>query len=392
VISRIGKQQGGSALIIAIMAMAIMLTTGLAALAFGGGQRQLAAGERIRESTFNVSEGALNAQIFMLARSWPGSAASAYPASCSSTTTATNCPDATTINAQFTGSDYTGYTWTTAVQDNGGGNPDYYSTTVAAGQLPYDANADGKLWVRAQATMRGVTRAIVTQVKAQVRTIPFPRNTMTAGYFATTSSGRKVIVDTNGKTYSPTPTQPGSIAVRCASGPKSSCLDYDASKGQVSPPAYQTGYPTTSLVSSDDLNAMRGIAKTNNTYYSSGCPSTLTGALVFIENGTCSFNTGAFNTLASPGMVVIATGTLSIGGNSTYNGLVYAANLQGSTGYVVSIGGCAKIIGSVAVDGLGGVLAGSCGTNIAFNPNVTNLASGYSDPAPVKATWREVGG
>jgi hypothetical protein len=391
VISRIGKQQRGSALIIAIMAMAIMLTTGLAALAFGGGQRQLAAGERTRESTFNIAEGALNAQIFMLARSWPGSAASAYPASCSSTTTATNCPDATTINAQFTGSDYTGYSWATAVQDNGGGNPDYYATAVAAGQLPYDANGDGKLWVRAQSTMRGVTRAIVTQVKAQVRAIPFPRNTLTAGYFGTTTSGKKVIVDTNGTTYSPTPTQPGALAVRCSSGPKSSCLDYDASKGQVSPPAYQTGYPTTSLVSSDDLNAMRGTAKTNNTYYSSGCPSTLTGALVFIENGTCSFNTGAFNSLASPGMVVIATGTLSLGGNATYNGLVYAANLQGSTGYVVSMGGCAKLIGSVAVDGLGGVLAGACGTNIAFNPNVTNLASGYSDPAPVKETWREVG-
>jgi hypothetical protein len=392
VIARIGKQQGGSALIIAIMAMAIMLTTGLAALAFGGGQRQLAAGERIRESTFNVSEGALNAQIFLLARNWPGSLASAYPASCTSTTTATNCPDPTTINAQFTGSDYSGYTWTTAVQDNGGGNPDYYSTTVAAGQPSYDANGDGKLWVRGQSTMRGVSRAIVTQVKAQVQAIPFPRNTLTAGYFATTNNGMKVIIDTNGRTYSTTPTQPASVSVRCSSGPKSSCLNYDATKGQVSPPAYQINYPAGSLVTSDQLNAMRGIAKTNNTYYSSGCPSTLTGALVFIENGTCSFNTGAFNSLASPGMVVIATGTLSLGGNATYNGLVYAANLQGSTGYVVSIGGCAKLIGSVAVDGLGGVLAGACGTNIAFNPNVTNLASGYSDPAPVKATWREVGG
>jgi Tfp pilus assembly protein PilX len=392
VISRIGKEQEGSALIIAIVAMAIMLSVGMATLAFGGGQRQLAAGERVRESTFNVAEGALNAQIFMLAQSWPGSSTSAYPASCSSTATVTNCPDPTTINAQFTGADYTGYSWATAVQDNGGGNPDYYSTTVAAGQPSYDANGDGKLWIRGQATMRGVTRAIVTQVKAQVRTIPFPRNTLTAGYFATSTNGKKVIVDTNGKSYSSTATQAGVLAVRCSSGPKSSCLDYDASKGQVSPPAYQTSYSTSSLVSSDDLNAMRGIAKANNTYYSSGCPSTLTGSLVFIENGTCSFNTGTFNSLASSGMVVIATGTLSLGGNATYYGLVYAANLQGSTGYVVSLGGCAKLIGSVAVDGQGGVLAGACGTNIAFNPNVTNLASGYSDPAPVKATWREVGG
>jgi hypothetical protein len=371
--------------------MAIMLSIGLATLAFGAGQRQLAAGERVRESTFNVAEGALNAQIFLLAQSWPGSSTSAYPSSCSSTATVTNCPDPTTVNAQFTGTDFSGYTWATRVQDNGGGNADYYSTTVAAGQPSYDANGDGKLWVRGQATMRGVTRAIVTQVKAQVRTVPFPRNTLTAGYFATTNGGKKVIVDTNGKSYSSSPTQAGAIAVRCSSGPQSSCLNYDASKGQVSPPAYQTGYPTSSLVSSDDLNAMRGIARTNNTYYASGCPSSLSGSLVFIENGTCSYNTGTFNSLASSGMVVIATGTLSLGGNAAFYGLVYAANLQGSTGFVVSESGCAKIVGSVAVEGQGGVLAGACGTNIAFNPNVTNLATGYSDPAPVKQTWREVG-
>jgi len=89
-------------------------------------------------------------------------------------------------------------------------------------------------------------------------------------------------------------------------------------------------------------------------------------------------------------MVVIATGSLSLGGNATYYGLVYAANLQNSTGYLVSLSGCSSIIGSVAVDGQGGVLAGSCGTNIAFNPNVTTLSKGYGDPAPVKETWREV--
>jgi Tfp pilus assembly protein PilX len=388
-ISRIGRQQEGSALIIAILAMAIMLSVGLATLSFGAGQRQLTAGERIRESTFTVAEAALNAQIFQLGQSWPGSAATQYPAGCSSSTTTTNCPDPATINAQFTGTDYTGNSWATVIQDNN--RSDYYSSSVQAGQPTYDADGDGKVWVRAQATLRGVRRAVVTQVKTQVQTIPFPRNALTAGYFATTNNGRKVIIDTNGSTYSSTPTQPGSVAVRCSSGPKSSCLDYDASKGQVSPPTYQTNYPAAPLVTSDQLNAMRGIAKTSNTYYSSGCPSSLTGALVFIENGTCSFNTGTFNTLASPGMVVLATGTLTLGGNATYHGLVYAANLQNSTGYVVSFTGCAKMIGSLAVDGPGGVLAGSCGTNIAFNPNVTSLARGYGQPAPVKATWREVG-
>jgi Tfp pilus assembly protein PilX len=391
VTARFRIEERGVAIVVAMVTMTVMLALGLAAIAFGGGQRQLAAGERFREATFNIAEATLNTQIFLLSRTWPGSAATAFPATCTSTTTATNCPDLTTVNSQFTDKEYTGYSWKTAVQDNGGANPGYYSTAVAAAQPSYDANGDGTLWVRGEATIRGVTRAIVTQVKANIQSIPFPRNTLTAGYFATTNNGKKVVLDTNGSSYSSTPTQPGTIAVRCSSGPKSSCLDYDASKGQVSPPTYQTSYPAPPLVTSDQLNAMRGIAKANNTYYSSGCPSTLTGSLVFIENGTCSYNSGTFNSLTSFGMVVIATGTLSLGGNATYHGLVYAANLQGSTGYVVSLGGCSKIIGSVAVDGQGGVLAGSCGTNIAFNPNATFLAKGYSDPAAVKATWREVG-
>jgi Tfp pilus assembly protein PilX len=385
------KDERGSAIVVAMVAMTIMLALGLATIAFGGGQRQLAAGERFREATFNVAEATLNAQIFTLSRTWPGSAASAFPTNCTNTTTATNCPDLTTVNSQFTDSEYTGYSWKTKVQDNGGGNADYYSTAIAAAQPSYDANGDGALWVRGEATIRGVTRAIVTQVKAQVTPIPFPRNTMTAGYFSASSSGRKVIVDTNGASYSSTPTQPGSVSVRCSSGPQSSCLNYDASKGQVSPPSYRTSYNSSSLLSADQLNALRGTAKANGTYYSSGCPGSLAGSLVFIENGTCSYNTGTYNSLASSGVVVIATGTLSLGGNVVYYGLVYAANLQNSTGYVISESGCAKIVGAVAVEGQGGVIAGACGTNVAFNPNVTTLLKGYGDPAPVKSTWREVG-
>jgi Tfp pilus assembly protein PilX len=390
VIARLRTEERGVAVVVALAIMTMMLALGLAAIWFGGGQRQLAAGERLREATFNVAEATLNAQIFTLSRSFPGSAATAFPTTCTNATTATNCPDPSTVNAQFTDREYTGYSWKTKVQDNGGGNPDYYSTTVAATQPSYDLNGDGTLWVRGEATIRGVTRAIVTQVKAPIQAIPFPRNTVTAGYFGTTNSGKKTVIDTNGASYSSTPTQPGLVAVRCSSGPQSSCLNYDASKGQVSPPVYQTGYPAPPLMTSDQMNAMRGLAKKNNTYYSSGCPSTLAGSLVFIENGNCSYTGGKFNTLASPGMVVIATGTLTLSGNPIYYGLVYAANGQASTGYVVTVGGCSQIVGAVAVDGLGGVLAGSCGVNIAFNPSVFSLAQGYGVPAVIKATWREV--
>jgi Tfp pilus assembly protein PilX len=394
VIGRVRKEERGTAMVIALILLSVMLALGAATIAFGGGQRRLAFGERVRESMFTLAEATLNAELFVVSQAtWPGSAATALPAGCNSTTAATNCPDPTTVNAQFTGTDYSGYSWTTAVQDNGGGNPDYYSTAVAATQPSYDANGDGKIWVRAQAQKGTVKRTIVTQVKAQLQTIPFPRNTVTAGYFAASPpNAKKVMVDTNGGSYSTTPTQPGVLAVRCSSPPTSSCLNYDASKGQVSPPAYKTGYSSSSVLTSDQLNQVRGMAKSNGTYYASGCPSTLTGAIVFIENGNCSYNGGTYNSLASPGAVIIGTGTMSLSGNSTYYGLIYAANLQASTGYVVSTSGCAKIIGAVAVDGQGGVSAGNCGGNIAFNPYITSLLRGYADAAPVKSMWREVRG
>jgi hypothetical protein len=383
------REERGSALVVVLITMSMMLSIGLATIAFGGGQRRLAYGERLREATFNLSEATLNAQLFVLSQNWPGTASTALPASCTSTTTTARCPDRTTINSQFTGLEYSGYIWTTKVQDNGGGSPDYYSSTVAATQPSYDANQDGTIWVRGQATIRGVTRAIVTQVKAQLQSIPFPRNVATAGHFATTNNGKKVIVDTNGASYG-TPTQPGKLSVRCSTGPPSSCLNYDPSKGQVSPPVYETNYSSGTVLTPEQLNSLREKAKALGTYTATGCPSSLAGETVFIENGNCSYNGGSNNSLSSPGVLVVATGTLSLSGNASYNGLIYMANLQNSTGDVVSIGGCAKVVGSVLIEGQGGISAASCGVNLAFDPNVVTLVKGYGNPAPVKSTWREV--
>jgi hypothetical protein len=232
----------------------------------------------------------------------------------------------------------------------------------------------------------------VGQVKAELVAIPFPPNVITGGHFATNNNGKKVIVDTNGRSYSSNPGQPGPVSVRCTLPPQSSCLNYDATKGQVSPPVYETSYPATPLVTTAQLDSMRTIAKSNGTYTASGCPSTLAGGLVFIEDGNCTFNNGTFNTLSAPGMVVVATGTVTVAGNAQFYGLIYGRNLQNSTGYVITVTGCAKVIGGVAVDGNGGILAGACGNNIAFNGNVFGLAKGYGNPSSAKGTWREIAG
>jgi hypothetical protein len=390
--SRLGHDERGMALVTATVVVVVMMAIGLATVAFVSGQRTLSAAERTRELAFNLAEGVLNNEIFIVSQTWPGSPSTSYPSTCSSTKSIKNCPDPATMSAQFGGIEYASSSWNVMVQDNGGGKPDYYSTTVAATQPAYDANGDGKVWIRGQGIVKSVKRTLVGQVKAQLQTIPFPPNVITAGYFSTTSNGKKVIIDTSGKSYSSNPGQPSALTVRCNNPPKSSCLNYDVSKGQVSPPLYETSYPVTNLLTADQINSMRGIAKSNGTYTANGCPSTLAGSLVFIENGNCSYNNGTANSLASPGMVVIATGTLSLGGNFQYYGLVYAANLQNSNGYVISLGGCAKLVGGVAVDGPGGVQAGACGVNIAFNSNVFGLAKGYGSPSPTKGSWREVSG
>ena len=379
-------------MVLAVITMAVMLSFGLATIAFGTGQRHLASGERVRDSAFNVAEGVLNSEVFLLGRSWPTNSASAYPASCSSSTTVTNCPDAATISAQFSDAQYANATWTANVQDNGGTVTAYYSTTGAASQPAYDANGDGKVWVRARAVVAGIPRTLITQVQAQLQPLPFPKNTVTAGYVAAGSNGKKVLVDTNGRSYTTTPGQAGSVAVRCANPPQSSCLDLDLSKGQLSPPSYQTGYSSSSIVTAAQLSLMRATAQSYGTYYASGCPGSLTGTLVFIENANCSYSNGTGNSLAAPGVVVVATGTLTLTGAATYYGLIYAGNGQNSTGVVVNLQGCSKVIGSLVVEGSGGAQVGSCGNNLAYNASVTTLVKVYGDPAVVKSTWRDIAG
>ena len=328
----------------------------------------------------------MNSQAFLLAQTWPGSSSLAFPTNCSSATTATNCPDPATISAQFSGPQYANATWTTVVQDNGGGATTYYSTAAASGQPAYDANADGLVWVRARAVIGSVTRTVIMQVKAQLQVLPFPRNTITAGYAGGTNSGNKVLVDANGSSVTGTPGQAGAVAVRCSTAPQSSCLNFDLSKGQISPPAYQTGYPSSTIVTATQLDQMRNLAKSNGTYTASGCPSSMTGSMVFIENGNCG---GAGNAAGSPGVVVVARGTFSLTGGKYY-GLIYAVNLQGSTGNVVSVSGNAKIIGAVAVEGAGGVAVGNSGNNLVFDAAATTSVKAYGDAVVVKGSWREI--
>jgi hypothetical protein len=302
------------------------------------------------------------------------------------------------VTGGFTGSsapsDFSGTTWswTTEVHDNNAPTTTYYndSATSTRGQPGYDANGDAAVWVRAQGIVRGRKRTIVSLVKTQQIRSNFPKNVITAGYFATTNNGKKVIVNTAGN---PAGT-PGTLAVRCnVSGQAypNSCLNYSPAKGQVSPDTKQDGYTGGNALSSTDLDLMKARAQALGSYYTS-CPSSLTGALVFIQGpSNCTYNNNVdYNSASNTGFVIIANGTLTFSGGVAYYGLVYAPNLQNSAGIVVTITGNALVSGGVAIDGAGGISVGNSGNNLVFDSNVFNKVIANGTVTQVQSGWREI--
>jgi hypothetical protein len=407
-------EEHGSALVVAILVTVMLLTLGLGTLAFAEGQSRQGGNERIQESTFNLTEAALRQQLFLVSKSWPGSKTSAYPKCPRAPDTPSRCPDDSGLRASYSASDpdnkdySAGYSWETRVQDNGndGGTvEEYYTSDVASRQPGWDANLDGKVWVRASSTVRDRTRTMVTLVSARrVEISSFPRKVITGGHFATGNNGNKVIVNTEGTA------QPSGVQVRCPSSTDTNCLDYRQDKGkqqkqendkqQISPEIVTTGYAGGDAMTEDELNGLRGIAQQNGTYYASGepCPDSLTGKVVFIESNNCSYNKGSFNSAETPGTVVIATGTLSLEGNASFFGLIYGANKQETDEDVVTLGGNACIQGAVAVDGDGGVRIGSSGNdkcggfdgNLVWDPTAITQLETYGQATPEDGTWREL--
>jgi hypothetical protein len=374
-----------------MMTMGIMLLLGLSVLAYVDGQTQASAKSRISDSAFNLAEGVLDTQVYLLSRTWPGSALTARPASCGSVTAVTGCPTPAQVRSSFASADWTGpVSWSTTVRDNGGASSSFYSDALAATQPSWDANGDGRVWARSQATVNGRTRVLVALVEVQDvdSSLLFAHNAITAGWFQTTNSGNKVIVDTLG-----TAAQPAPVAVRCALR-LPPCLDYKASKGQISPDTTQTSYAGGNALSADRLDTLRTRAIASGTYYANGCPANPSGRVVFIEHGDCSYNNSAgpcCNSQAAPGVLVIVDGTLSLNGNIVYSGIVYMVNQSNDSQPVLSLGGTAEILGAIAVDGAGGVLAGSSGVNIQFMSSVFNSVQGYGNAGMIQNTWRELG-
>jgi Tfp pilus assembly protein PilX len=401
------REESGLALIQTLLLSLLMVALAIVMVAGTESEQRQSRYERTRESSFNLAEAALNAQVAQLARSWPSS--SSLPTSCDPTATSTMCPQAATLANGYSGGDY-GSTcasdpstpaWRTNVRDNATG--ERYWTNAVSSRAAYDANNDGSVWVRSTGMAQCNLVSLVGLATHGVAPMDFPNNVVTANWFSTGNQGRKVIVDTLGSYAQPPSVRPGPAAkaaklgVRCAGMTRAQCLNYPADKGQVQPDtATVDAGASTSAISANQLAALERQAMNAGTFWAAGnCPSgsvslsSVAGAPVVIK-GPCNISLGGntVNSAASPGVLVIENGTLSLGGNSNFYGTVYCVNQQGATDAVVTIHGNATIQGIVAVDGAGGVSAGSSKTNLIYDPRAASLLRGDSGATLDKSSFR----
>lgn len=412
------RREDGSVLAIAIILMAVLLAVGLSSFAFVDTGQRRAKEQRVRETSLNLTEGVLYAQGFALAQTWPGNAAGAatIPSVCSSATVQALCPDPNTLAAanssdpaaaNFGNVDAaaaaSNVTWTTHIRDNGGPLADAFvypqldaaqtGTNVKTGQsytcdapCKWDANGDLKLWVQARAVIGGQSRNVVALLKREQFAEAFPRNGVTAGSFETTNQGNKTIIDATGS----------QVVVRCTSL-GASCTDYNAAKNQVVPAVIVRDPATPPAMSAAQIARFVAVAKSASppTYYTS-CPADYTGTVVFVDLPSSSLsctdsNDATYNSDASPGIVIMPRGTLSMKG--TYHGIVYMANEQNSGGPVLTLAANSEVFGGVAIDGPGRLVAGQASgprATITFVPNAFSSLASYGTTGLVQNTWREL--
>jgi Tfp pilus assembly protein PilX len=398
------QDETGATLIAAVLIVIAMMSLGLAMLAATDGQSKATARERTREASFNLGEAALNAHALQLTRTWPANMGtpetSALPI-CTPSTTDVRCPQPDAIGNGYTSTDYgvacasspSTPSWQTTVRDGTAG--EQYWTQTMATRATYDANGDGVVWLHSQATTRCHTVAMVSLVTQQQIPITFPTNTVTANWFETTNKGKKTIIDTRGSAAQPSP-----VVLRCSGKAPADCMKYPSDKGQVQPPAVKSDSTVPAATLSDSqLASLQAQAQAAGRFYNTGsCPNTaaamtaVNGAPVYYK-GPCALNvTGntPINSATTPGALIIENGSLSLGGNVNFYGLVYLVNKQNSSAALLTLGGTAAVIGSVAVDGLGGISAGASKQNLIFDPRAATLLKGSAGATLNKNTFRVV--
>lgn len=402
------NDERGWALLTAILLMTIMLGTILAVARYVDSQTKLGADTRKRETAFNMTEAALNAEIFSLSQQWPGSGAatnaSLQYATCTQASTGAKCPNASALANLIASPDATSATWQTQVRDNGGSSPNFYSDSLTQSQPPYDANNDKQMWVRATSTTRGKTRTMVTLVKVEEQQEDLPHAAVIANRLNDSNNGNKTLINMTNSTG-----QNGFIGVRCTptAGEATACLGQPRGSGtwptslvqtQLSPydGHIQTNYSTAALMTPAARERLRQRAIEDGFFYST-CPAALptTATVIWIDSGACQFQ-GTDSTAAE--MLILNHGSVEFLGNKDFTGVIYAINADNLSSNVVMLHGNGHVFGGILVEGNGTVDVGSSGNgggitgNLVFDDNAFKAVKSYGTAGMVQNTWREIKG
>jgi hypothetical protein len=426
--SRLRTDESGAALVTALMCTLVMLALGMALLSIVDTQASESASERTRDRGFNLSESVLNSQAFVLGRNWPansttalnGTAGCSVSASGFGTTVGGAVPAVGTpaaiaaverlrpnINASYTDAAYAGASWQVNVCDDFDGTTVWTDTVL--NNVGYDANDNKKVWVRAQATVDGKTRALVGLVN--VRELPALKSRfgLVAGNVSEDVSSATLAI-TNAAVLGPlrngllgnnppvaadpdyavpasgvTGLRCGLLenvldAKTCITGAIGALSQVPLINDLVSGGKYEQ-FPTMTSMSKSAIGQLRAQAKNTGQYIASAlttdtnCGITIpsdASKIVFIEkvgdgNQSCVLNVGTSKTYKA---VVVGSGRIIIRGNNTITNydsapntnrltaVVYGLNLQTSdhsvaspTKEIVRIDQGARVQGAVHADG-----------------------------------------
>jgi len=391
-LARRGADETGSALFVAMIAMSLMLMMGLATIALTDQQTRQSGVERVRESSFNLAEGALQQQSYLLGgKGWPKKVTDALPDSCGQTSTATGCPTPSALvtstgTGAYEGIDYkSSAVWTTYVRDNTMANPRQYTTAVDS-QPRWDADGNGEIWVRSTATVGGKKRVIVALLKRDPIPILLPKAVLVAGSLAVGQNGQSPVITSDATTLP---------VLRCDPA-AATCADYiksgDKKDPQISPDTvtYNPSFPP--LVPADTVDKL-----VESTTPFTSCPTEAQVAATEIavidvpESTRCTFTGNTvYHSASKPGIIIMRRGTLELAGTGKFYGMLLHLNEANRVGTpaCIQVTGTFDIQGGVAVEGLCGFyIQGNA--RLAFSPNALNFSvTGVA--GLVQNTWREL--
>jgi hypothetical protein len=418
------RDERGSILVTAILVTVVTLSLGLALMSLNDVQARQSSAERTRDQAFNLAESVLTSEAYALSHAWPVTALAA-PSATGSVGTSAPCTSAgfgaaigavpvagsatariaANLSATYSDAAYTAATWQVNVCDDtpvaAGVTPTWSSSVLHVSNVNYDSNANNKLWVHAQATVGGLTRAVVGLVDVGT-TAPLPTGfglingsmsvdmNMVAGGAPSASvlSGL-----TNLLLGTSNPLLTGRIGIRCGIfdpllvvnclGGNGLAGTSNALLGGAVLSSQYNQFPSDTAVSASTIDQFRSQAIATGTYVASTAGTTSptnppactvpagnsSSRIWFIEQvGTgdqyCKI---PGNLSPEPTLIVVGKGRVVIRGSNsqsspqTLTSVVYALNLQrpvpdaiASFAEIVRIDQNARVVGAVFVDGKSG--------------------------------------